>query len=108
MGTKKWLPPFLLFLLLPLSLTNGWQTLSLNCGQGLELKTPLRILLQQPLKSLSGDGNAASEASERAGRLRTSHRLLSFLCLDNRNQEGEIIIGCLFVDIGLAVGLILK
>lgn len=31
-----------------------------------------------------------------------------FLCWDNGSQEGQIIVGCLFIDIGWAVGLLLN
>lgn len=65
---------------------------------------PLRILVQRPRDSLSGDFSAA-KASAWPGGARIRERA-TFLCLDSCNQEGQSVMDCLFIDIGWTVGLI--
>lgn len=99
-----WAPWALRNASLLLSLPKGWLTLSSNCGQGLGLKTPLRILVRQPLKTLSGDVNAG-EASAWSGGLGSGNERLSFVWTIATRRDKSVV-GWLFIDIRWAVGLI--
>lgn len=68
---------------------------------------PLRILVQPPRDSLSGDFSAAKASSwPGLGGSALIRERATFLCLDSCNQKGQSVMDCLFIDVGWAVGLI--